>query len=151
MSSNIRGRDGPQEDGAPRPSFDGQTAATTPRQAERGLPRASSYITKSGQEKAILQVDDLARYPDGPAKPPTLIATYKLDPGPHFKEARLHLFGAPDDGRRAKMVFDLLWGRWAKPLEDPDTGDTAGIPAPVPAKPPGLTDGVAMEVQAPAA
>ena len=68
-------------------------------------------------------------------------------PANPFKEAELHLVGAPDDGRRARLVYDLLWGRWAKPLEDPDTGDTAGIPAPVPAKPP---DGAAAEVRTPA-
>ena len=150
--TSVRNRDGPEKDGPTQQRFDGQTAATTPRQQERGLP-AFVYGNKPGQDKATFPVTGPAGYPDEQGQPSTstFITTFKLNPGPPFKEAALHLIGAPDDGRRAKMVFDLLWGRWAKPLEDPDTGDTAGIPATIPTRPPGLTDGVAMEVQAPAA
>ena len=148
--TSIRNRDGPEKDGPPRLRFDGQTAATAPRQEERRLQHAREHVNPSGQAKATSSVAGPAGYPDEQAKPSTLIATFELAPVHPFKEAELHLVGSPDDGRRARLVYDLLWGRWATKPEDPDTGDTAGIPAPVPAKPPGLTDGAAVEVQAPA-
>ncbi len=125
--TSIRDRDGPQNEEGPRRAD--QSFAATPWHEERGLPLAFSHGNGSCQENATSLATGLAGYTDEQVQP----STFKLDPGPYFKGAELIIFGAPDDGRRARLVFDLLWGRWAakKPEED-DFTDEAGIAMPDP-------------------
>ena len=144
---SIRDRDGPQNEKGPRRAV--QSFAATPEQEERGLPLAFYHGNASGQEDATSLATGLAGYTDGQVQPSTFIATFELDPGPYFKEAKLNIFGAPDDGRRARLVFDLLWGRWAaKPPEEDDFADEAGVAMPELAWLSGLTGGADVEGQA---
>ena len=127
-------RDGPtpQREG-PRLSFGRQAA--TPGKEKTGEPLPFLYGTPSGQE-------DESTLPVKPSDSGNAI-TYEVDPGPHFQGASCTLVGAPDDGRRARLVYDLLWGRWSRPPE------AEGAAVPVPPRPPVLTGGAAAEVETP--
>ena len=124
-----RNRDGPGtiEEG-PRLTFAGQ--ATTPGQDETGEPLPFFYGTPTGQ---------------GDGSPPSdsgVIATYEYEPRGRFREVRLTLCGAPDDGgQRRQITRDFLWGRFAK--RDDDDGDEAYASdrVPVPVLSPSLTGG----------
>ena len=121
------------------PSFVGTAA---PRHGEQDTLQAFSYgntATHSVQTEADA---GLPQYPaDGvPA------ARECNDPKRHPPRVTVDFVGAPDDdGRRARLVYDLLWGRWSQP---PDTGNGAGVPAPK--GPRDLTGGAAAEVETPA-
>ena len=85
-----------------------------PRQEERGLPLPFLYGNSRGQDCGSPPVPRLIAVGDAQA-------TYGYEqPDGYFARVSLTLVGAPDDdGRRARLVRDMLWDRLR-----PDRGDT---------------------------
>ena len=130
-----RNRDGPgPEKEGPRLSFARQ--ATTPKE-ETGEPRPVLHGTPTGQG-------------DGsPSGDCGVIATYEYDPRGRFREVRLTLCGAPDDGgQRRQITRDFLWGRFARRGDDDGDEASASCRVPVPVLSPSLTGGATAEVEA---
>ena len=112
-----------------------------PRQERREtLPFAISNGTRCGDGAQSSTDAGSAHSPaDG------VIATYECGPHEPFEQVKITFLGAPDyDGRRTQMVFDLVWGRFSRPPEDP------GIAIPVPPRSPVLTGGAAAKIETPA-
>ena len=96
---NAQGQASPGEEEGPRRSFGGHTA--THRQEERNS-QAYIYVNPLGQEVNDTSDLQLGAVGDG-----------------YFKKVEITLVGAPDlDGRRERLVRDILWGR-----SRPDRGD----------------------------
>ena len=95
-----------------------------PRQEERGLPHlAYFYGTSRGQDCGSPPVPQLVAVGDAQA-------TYGYEqPDGYFKTVEITLVGAADhDGRRSRLVRDLLWGRPSP--EKGDAGPATRVPAP---------------------
>lgn len=137
-SEEGRAAPGEKEEGE-RPCF-GRPAAT-PGQEERG---------------PLLPISDGTPYGQANASPPETVpgdsdgvVTLEAEPKGYFRKATLTLVGAPDTtGLRAKLVHDLLWGRWSRPLDRVDPGDTTGTGAPAPERPSVITNGADGETGA---
>ena len=143
-------RDGPtQKERGQRQSFARQAA--TPGQERRPL-LLGFYVKASGQGDASPQGQNLDDYQGDGTPSSHVITTYEREPDDYFNRVSVTLVGAPDDGQRRVLVYDLLWGRWSRPPEDGDgdTDNSGRVGSPVPARPPGLTDGATAETDVPA-
>ena len=98
--------------------------ATAPRQEERGLPLPFMYVNSLGQSAGSPSDPQLAEVADTQAT-----YQYEQPDGAYFKRVSLTLVGAPDlDGRRSRLVRDLLWGRLGP--EQGDAGPAARVLVP---------------------
>ena len=144
--STRNGQAVPGTDKELQPALD---QATAPHRPERAPRSAISYGNPSPHDLQTGAEIGLAQSPHDSS---TIAATYECDPGQYFAKVSVTLVGAPDDGRRRVLVYDLLWGRWSRPPEDGDgdTDNSGRVGSPVPARPPGLTDGATAETDVPA-
>ena len=130
----MQGQVQPGNEKEPRQSSDWHAAA--PRQEESETPLPFLYGNSRGQDCGSPPVPRLIAVGDAQA-------TYGYEhPDGYFARVSLTLVGAPDDdGRRARLVRDMLWDRLR-----PDRGDT-GPAARVPDhKPPPVLEGGAAAV-----
>ena len=118
----------------PRQSSDWHAAA--PRQEGRGFPLPFLYGNSRGQDCGSPPVPRLVAVGDAQA-------TYGYEhPGGYFARVAITLVGAPDhDGRRSRLVRDMLWDR-LRP-EKGDAGPATRVPAP---KSPHVLEGEAAAV-----
>ena len=124
--NSEEGRDPPGEIGeGERPSFGRQAAPLEQEEREPLLP--VFYGTPYGQ-------DDASPPGTGPGDSDDVL-TLECEPQGKYRRITLTLVGAPDTaGLRAKLIHDLMWGRWSRPQEG---DDFQGAGVTVPARPPG--------------
>ena len=150
--STTRNKHGPDpNEGGQRRCF-GRRAATPGR--EEGNPSLTFvYDNASGQEGGSPSDTGLAESMGnqtlGMTSNHDVLADYEVEAGGYFSQVGLTLVGAPDDdGRRARLVHDMLWGRWSQPT-DGDAGNAGTAHVAVPERSPGLRDGAAAPTDTP--
>ena len=119
----LQGQVHPGNEKEPR-RFD---ALAAPRQEERGIPLPFSHGNASVGQKEPPAGLRPAEFENGP----THTYEHGTDPSGYFARVAITLVGAPDDdGRRARLVRDMLWGRLSP--DRGDTGPAARVPDPKP-------------------
>ena len=150
--STTRNKHGPDpNEGGQRRCF-GRRAATPGR--EEGDPSLTFvYGNASGQEGGSPfdtgLAESMGNQTLGMTSNHDVLADYEVEAGGYFSRVGLTLVGAPDDdGRRARLVHDMLWGRWSQPT-DGDAGNAGTAHVAAPEHSPGLRDGAAAPTDTP--
>ena len=151
--NTTRNKDGPDPNERGQRRCFGRPAATPSRQEESDPSLAFPYGIASGQEGGSPSDTGLAESMGnqtlGMTSNHDVLADYEVEAGGYFSRVGLTLVGAPDDdGRRARLVHDMLWGRWSQPT-DGDAGNVGTAHVAVPERPPGLKDGAAAPTDTP--
>ena len=103
----------------PQRSFGRRATAPRQEESERPLPFSNGNSCAGQKEPHSGLLAD--EFENGP----THIYEHGPDPSGYFARVAITLVGAPDhDGRRSRLVRDLLWGRKGRPpdvdVEDQD-------------------------------